>query len=89
MLHVTINQSGFLQGKWSSKQISQYKLPQQTAECVIDVVWNKMNSRDVRDLLKIAKIVRKNDLPLDIEKLIQVQLKYAADKDEEEESEFN
>lgn len=33
-------------------------------------------------------IVRKNDSPLDIEKLIQVQLKYAADK-EEVESEFN
>jgi len=59
------------------------------AECVIDVVWNKMNSRDVRDLLKIAKIVRKNDSPQDIEQLIEVQLKYAADKDEEEESEFN
>ena len=67
----------------------QYKLPQQTAEHVIDAVWNKMNSRDVRDLLKIAKIVRKNDSPQDIEQLIEVQLKYAADKDEEEESEFN
>ena len=67
----------------------EYKLPQQTAEYVIDAVWNKMNSRDVRDLLKIAKIVRKYDSPQDIEQLIDVQLKYAADKDEEEESEFN
>jgi len=82
------NYEGFLQ--IGIKLLShEYKLPQQTAEYVIDAVWNKMNSRDVRDLLKIAKIVRKNDSPQDIEQLIQVQLKYAADKDEEEESEFN
>jgi len=56
----------------------EYKLPQQTAEYVIDAVWNKMNSRDVRDLLKIAKIVRKNDSPQDIEQLIEVQLKYCS-----------
>jgi hypothetical protein len=47
-----------------------------------------MNSRDIRDLLKIAKVVRKNDSPQDIEQLVEVQLKYAAD-DEEEKSEFN
>jgi hypothetical protein len=64
----------------------EYKLPQQTAEYVIDAVWNKMNSRDVRDLLKIAKVVRKNDSLQDIEQLVDVQLKYAAD---EEETEFN
>ena len=57
---------------------------------VIDAVWNRMNSRDVRDLLKIGKVVRKNDSSQDIEQLIDVQLKYAADKEEEEEeSEFN
>jgi Holliday junction DNA helicase RuvB len=68
-----------------------YKLPESTALLVVDSVWNKLNSRDVRDLLKIGKVVKKNDSPQDIEQLIQVQLKYAADKEEEEEeqSEFN
>jgi Holliday junction DNA helicase RuvB len=66
----------------------EYKLPEQTALMVVDSVWNKMNSKDVRDLLKIAKVVRKNDSLQDIEQLIEVQLKYAADE-EENKSEFN
>jgi Holliday junction DNA helicase RuvB len=66
----------------------EYKLPQQTALMVVDSIWNKMNSKDIRDLLKIAKVVRKNDSPQDIEQLVQVQLKYAADE-EENKSEFN
>jgi hypothetical protein len=60
----------------------EYKLPEQTSEYVIHAVWNKLNSRDVRDLLKIAKIVRKNDSPQDIEQLVEVQLKYTADKED-------
>jgi serine/threonine protein phosphatase PrpC len=55
---------------------------------VVDSIWNKMNSKDIRDLLKIAKVVRKNDSPQDIEQLVQLQLKYAADE-EENKSEFN
>ena len=66
----------------------EYKLPQQTALMVVDSIWNKMNSKDIRDLLKIAKVVRKNDSPQDIEQLVQLQLKYAADE-EENKSEFN
>jgi hypothetical protein len=38
-------------------------------------------------LLKIAKVVKKNDSPQDIKQLVEVQLKYAAE--EEEDSEFN
>jgi holliday junction DNA helicase RuvB len=67
--------------------MNQYNLPLDTAVTVIEAVWNKMNSKDVRDLLKLAKVVRRNDAPEDIERIIRVQLKYSVGDNED--SEFN
>jgi holliday junction DNA helicase RuvB len=50
-----------------------YRLPSELSDRIAYLVWNRMKSRDVRDVLKIAKLARTTD---DAEWLVDVQIKY-------------
>jgi Holliday junction DNA helicase RuvB len=47
----------------------------QVADEIATAVWNEMNSKDIRDVLSIAKLVRSID---DVSWLVQVKKKYAS-----------
>lgn len=50
-----------------------YRLPSELSDRIAYLVWNRMKSRDVRDVLKIAKLTRTTE---DAEWLVDVQIKY-------------
>jgi Holliday junction DNA helicase RuvB len=50
-----------------------YRLPLELSDRIAYLVWNRMKSRDVRDVLKIAKLARTTE---DAEWLVDVQIKY-------------
>jgi Holliday junction DNA helicase RuvB len=50
-----------------------YHLPSELSDRIAYLVWNRMKSRDVRDVLKIAKLARTTE---DAEWLVDVQIKY-------------
>ena len=50
-----------------------YKLDSNISYKIGHSVWNKMNSKDIRDVIKIAKLVKSSD---DIDWIIDVQMKY-------------
>lgn len=50
-----------------------YRLPSELSDRIGYLVWNRMKSRDVRDVLKIAKLARTTE---DAEWLVDVQIKY-------------
>lgn len=50
-----------------------YRLPPELSDRIAYLVWNRMKSRDVRDVLKIAKLARTTE---DAEWLVDVQIKY-------------
>jgi Holliday junction DNA helicase RuvB len=54
-----------------------YRLDTQIAEKIAFSVWNKMQSKDIRDVLQIAKLTTSIS---DVDWLIQVQMKYAGKK---------
>jgi Holliday junction DNA helicase RuvB len=51
-----------------------YRLPSELSDRIAYLVWNRMKSRDVRDVLKIAKLARTTE---DAEWLVDVQIKYS------------
>ncbi len=55
---------------------NRYGLSQNISIKVADKVWNVLKSKDVRDLLKIGRLVKPNDSENDIEFLISTYLKY-------------
>ena len=65
------------------KNLFEKKFPKKMhiADTVIDAVWNKMNSNDVRDIIKLARLCRAD---IDIDKVIRALQKYSpVDVDEE------
>lgn len=50
-----------------------YCLPAEVSDRIAYLVWNRMKSRDIRDVLKIAKLSRTTS---DAEWLVDVQIKY-------------
>ena len=50
-----------------------YRLPAEVSDRIAYLVWNRMKSRDIRDVLKIAKLSRTTS---DAEWLVDVQIKY-------------
>jgi Holliday junction DNA helicase RuvB len=50
-----------------------YRLPTEVSDRIAYLVWNRMKSRDIRDVLKIAKLSRTTS---DAEWLVDVQVKY-------------
>lgn len=50
-----------------------YRLTSELSDRIAYLVWNRMKSRDVRDVLKIAKLARTTE---DAEWLVDVQIKY-------------
>ncbi len=51
-----------------------YRLPAEVSDRIAYLVWNRMKSRDIRDVLKIAKLSRTTS---DAEWLVDVQIKYS------------
>jgi Holliday junction resolvasome RuvABC ATP-dependent DNA helicase subunit len=52
---------------------SRYKLNEQVATKIAEVVWNHMKTKDLRDVLQIAKLTRNID---DVEDLARTLMKY-------------
>jgi replication-associated recombination protein RarA len=50
-----------------------YRLPTEVSDRIAYLVWNRMKSRDIRDVLKIAKLSRTTS---DAEWLVDIQIKY-------------
>ena len=50
-----------------------YKLNGVLSEKIADSVWNKMKSKDIRDVIKMAKLTTSYD---DIDWLVSVRMKY-------------
>lgn len=50
-----------------------YRLPSELSDRIAYLVWNRMKSRDIRDVLKTAKLARTTE---DAEWLVDVQIKY-------------
>jgi Holliday junction DNA helicase RuvB len=50
-----------------------YKLNGVLSEKIADSVWNKMKSRDIRDVINLAKLTSSYD---DIDRLVSVRMKY-------------
>ncbi len=53
---------------------TKYRLPAEVSDRIAYLVWNRMKSRDIRDVLKIAKLSRTTS---DAEWLVDVQIKYS------------
>jgi Holliday junction DNA helicase RuvB len=54
-----------------------YKIEDGTALKIADRVWNELNSKDIRDVLKIGKMVKREETDSDIDWLIYAYKKYA------------
>jgi Holliday junction DNA helicase RuvB len=54
-----------------------YKIEDRTALKIADRVWNELNSKDIRDVLKIGKMVKREETDSDIDWLIYAYKKYA------------
>jgi len=57
-----------------------YKLNREIAEKIGSSVWNKMQSKDIRDVLQVAKLTKTLS---DVDWLIEVQMKYGRKKDDD------
>ena len=55
-----------------------YHLERIITERIGNSVWNKMKSKDIRDVIKIAKLTRSLS---DVDWLVDVQMKYGQRKD--------
>lgn len=62
-----------------------YKIEDRTALKVADRVWNELNSKDIRDVLKIGKMVKREETDADIDWLIHAYKKYAIKEGNEKE----
>ena len=70
----------------SSKLLKErYKIEHQTAAKLADKVWHELNSKDIRDVLKIGKMAKPEETDSDIEWLIQAYKKHAVNEDQETE----
>jgi Holliday junction DNA helicase RuvB len=56
-----------------------YRLGRDIAEKIGHLVWNKMQSKDVRDVLQIAKLTKSLS---DVDWLVDIQMKYGRKKDD-------
>lgn len=54
-----------------------YRMKPELSEKIGYAVWNHMKSKDIRDAIKIAKLIKSAD---DIDWLVDVQLKYGKKK---------
>jgi MoxR-like ATPase len=54
-----------------------YKIEVQTASKIADRVWNELNSKDIRDVLKVGKLAKHEETDSDIDWLIHAYKKYA------------
>lgn len=63
---------------------SRYKLSEEIAAAIADVVWNDIKTRDIRDVLQIAKLARNVDDVQDVARtLMKYRPKLKADEDDE------
>ena len=51
-----------------------YQMDKNISEKIAYAVWNQLKSKDVRDAVKIAKLAKS---PMDVDWLVQVQMKHA------------
>ena len=51
-----------------------YRMDENISEKIAYAVWNVMNSKDVRDAIKIAKLTKSSS---DVDWLVNVKLKYS------------
>jgi Holliday junction DNA helicase RuvB len=63
-----------------------YKIESRTASKVADKVWNELDSKDIRDVLKIGKMAKHEETDSDIDWLIHTYKKYAIKERHETES---
>lgn len=63
-----------------------YKIESRTASKVADKVWNELDSKDIRDVLKIGKMAKHEETDSDIDWLIHMYKKYAIKERHETES---
>ena len=59
--------------------MKKYHLGRDIAEKIGHLVWNKMQSKDVRDVLQIAKLTKSLS---DVDWLVDIQMKYGRKKDD-------
>lgn len=63
---------------------SRYKLCEEVAAAIADAVWNDIKTRDIRDVLQIAKLARNVDDVQDVARtLMKYRPKSKADEDDE------
>jgi Holliday junction resolvasome RuvABC ATP-dependent DNA helicase subunit len=63
---------------------SRYKLSEEIAAAIADVVWNDIKTRDIRDVLQIAKLAHNVDDVQDVARtLMKYRPKSKADEDDE------
>ena len=62
-----------------------YKIEVRTASKVADKVWNELNSKDIRDVLKVGKMAKHEEADSDIDWLIHAYKKYAIKEAHEKE----
>ncbi|MGC1932907.1 MAG: hypothetical protein WA667_28365, partial [Candidatus Nitrosopolaris sp.] len=53
------------------------RLKDTTARIIGSAVWDQ-KSKDIRDVISIGKLLRKNDGPIEIEQIIKTMIKYDA-----------
>ena len=53
-----------------------YKIRRETATKISNSVWTRLNSKDVRDILKIGKLARPDETDADVDWLIDTYKKY-------------
>ena len=53
-----------------------YKIEVQTASKIADKVWNELNCKDIRDVLKVGKLAKDEETDSDIDWLIHTYKKY-------------
>lgn len=58
-----------------------YRIEVQTATKIADKVWNELNSKDIRDVLKVGKLAKYDEKDSDIDWLIHAYKKYATTKE--------
>lgn len=63
---------------------SRYKLSEEVAAAIADVVWNDMRTKDIRDVLQIAKLASNVD---EVQDVARTLMKYRRKSDEEKNNE--
>ena len=54
-----------------------YKIRRETATKIANSVWTRLNSKDVRDILKIGKLAKPDETDADVDWLIDTYKKYS------------